>query len=280
MIRTSAEWDGKKVGKKKQRKKKTTHHHHHQEEEEHQNQGVVMANNPNPLSNCSSSSSSSSDVCCGRPGGADDDDDAPVDCLPTRRNFAGRGKIDGGDKINSRERSFPARRTTNPEHILVPEFDSGSRSETDIFGTRHYRHVRHRSPEGFAEILMLRSSLLMGGVLDSRDRFRDWRLDIDGMTYEELLALGDKIGHVSTGLKENEMSRYLRKIKISILDNLSSHFSRGTDSRCSICQEEYKADDEMGKLNCEHAYHMHCIKQWLLQKNACPVCKSEVVARC
>lgn len=44
-------------------------------------------------------------------------------------------------------------------------------------------------------------------------------------------------------------------------------------------QEEFEEGDELGKLNCGHGYHMDCIKQWLGQKNTCPVCKSEAVAR-
>lgn len=32
--------------------------------------------------------------------------------------------------------------------------------------------------------MMLQSSLLMGGRLDVHDRFRDWRLDVDHMSYE------------------------------------------------------------------------------------------------
>lgn len=47
-----------------------------------------------------------------------------------------------------------------------------------------------------------------------------------------------------------------------------------------IVQEEYEADDEMGKLDCGHSFHIQCIKQWLSQKNACPVCKAAVVNRC
>lgn len=34
------------------------------------------------------------------------------------------------------------------------------------------------------QIVMLQSNLLMGGRLGVPDRYRDWRLDIDGMSYE------------------------------------------------------------------------------------------------
>ena len=34
------------------------------------------------------------------------------------------------------------------------------------------------------KIMMLQGSLLMGGQLNSHDHFRDWRLDVDNMSYE------------------------------------------------------------------------------------------------
>ena len=45
--------------------------------------------------------------------------------------------------------------------------------------------------------------------------------------------------------------------------------------RCML-QEEFEANDEMGRLHCGHSYHVYCIKQWLSQKNVCPVCKTAV----
>ncbi|MQM01652.1 hypothetical protein Taro_034409 [Colocasia esculenta] len=41
-----------------------------------------------------------------------------------------------------------------------------------------------------------------------------------------------------------------------------------------IEEEEYLVGDEVGKLHCDHRYHMTCIHQWLRQKNWCPICKS------
>jgi len=37
---------------------------------------------------------------------------------------------------------------------------------------------------GNLKIVMLQGSLLMGGQLNSHDQFRDWRLDVDNMSYE------------------------------------------------------------------------------------------------
>ncbi|XP_024991486.1 probable E3 ubiquitin-protein ligase HIP1 [Cynara cardunculus var. scolymus] len=112
---------------------------------------------------------------------------------------------------------------------------------------------------------MLQGNLLMGGRLD-HDRYRDWRLDVDSMSYEELLELGDKIGYVSTGLREDEIGQCVRKTK-------PPHVPTQMQWKCTICQEEYEGEDEIGKLECGHFYHMYCIKQWLVQKKTCPICK-------
>ncbi|WVZ87008.1 hypothetical protein U9M48_033711 [Paspalum notatum var. saurae] len=43
------------------------------------------------------------------------------------------------------------------------------------------------------------------------DRHRGMRMDIDGMSYEELLALGERIGTVNTGLSDDAQSKCLNK---------------------------------------------------------------------
>ncbi|CAH2051000.1 unnamed protein product [Thlaspi arvense] len=77
----------------------------------------------------------------------------------------------------------------------------------------------------------------------------------------ELLELGDRIGYVNTGLKEDEI------------------YPAEMEWKCTICQEDYEAEDEVGKLECGHFYHIHCIKKWLLQKNACPICKTSAATQ-
>nr|CAB3460805.1 unnamed protein product [Digitaria exilis] len=123
------------------------------------------------------------------------------------------------------------------------------------------------------EMMMFRTRILLGRM-GMYDQYQDWRLDVDNMTYEELLDLEDRIGYVSTGLHEDEITRSLRMVKYSAFN--PKHFSTEMDKRCSICQEEFEANEETGKLSCGHSYHVHCIKQWLSRKNACPVCKTTV----
>ncbi|KAL6178185.1 hypothetical protein ACLB2K_049704 [Fragaria x ananassa] len=272
VIRSSADWEGGKKVKKKKNKKNVRSEY----KDKSQNQGGVDGLN-------SVACMDFQDAWCGPGIGFSAETAGSVDCVVARRNVSGRGKIDGDHiRMNShhRERPYLARRTVSPDTISFldsePEFLI-SRPGSEVFGSRCYRHVRHASPEGLAEIMMFQSSLMMGGRSDM-DRYREWRLDVDNMTYEQLLELGERIGYVSTGLTKEEIRRCVQKIKLSMLSDQSQH------DKCIICQEEYEADDvadEMGKvLNCGHVFHFECIEQWLAHKNTCPFCKVEAKTKC
>ncbi|CBI21404.3 unnamed protein product, partial [Vitis vinifera] len=102
----------------------------------------------------------------------------------------------------------------------------------------------------------------------------EMRLDINNMSYEELLALGERIGSVSTGLSEEVIMAKMEKWKYSC-----STTGHSVDAEtCCICLEEYADDDDVGKLDCGHEYHVACIKEWLVQKNSCPICKNTALA--
>ncbi|KQJ84989.1 probable E3 ubiquitin-protein ligase HIP1 isoform X2 [Brachypodium distachyon] len=111
-------------------------------------------------------------------------------------------------------------------------------------------------------------SIFYGGV-EIHDRHRDMRLDIDNMSYEELLALEERIGNVSTGLSEEDVMNLLKQRKFS-----SWRLSSVEHEPCSICQEEYIDGDDLGTLHCGHDFHAGCIRQWLVVKNLCPICKN------
>lgn len=101
------------------------------------------------------------------------------------------------------------------------------------------------------------------------DQHRNMRMDVDNMSYEELIALGERIGTVSTGLTDDDISRCL--ITIIYASDCNQDSEEGS---CVICLDEYKNGQSIGRLNCRHEFHVSCIKKWLLIKNACPVCKS------
>lgn len=97
--------------------------------------------------------------------------------------------------------------------------------------------------------------------------------------FQELLDLGDKIGYVNRGLCENEIYQCLKIPKLSVAESAGLLKSTDEDWRCSICQGGYRSDKEVGQLGCGHCHHISCIKQWLRQKNECPICKIPPMAQ-
>ncbi|CAN6359272.1 unnamed protein product [Urochloa humidicola] len=205
-----------------------------------------------------------------------------VDCVVAPHQTAGaRRRAEAERPRRERPGAPPARRVTMREHMSSSPMNSPSHHDMPFVDAdrvpsgrnRHTSGRRHLHARLAEEMMMFRTRILLGRM-GMYDQYQDWRLDVDNMTYEELLDLEDRIGYVSTGLREDEIIRSLRMVKYSAFN--PKHFSTEMDKRCSICQEEFEANEETGKLGCGHGYHVHCIKQWLSRKNACPVCKTTV----
>ncbi|KAM0918813.1 hypothetical protein ACQ4PT_008563 [Festuca glaucescens] len=104
------------------------------------------------------------------------------------------------------------------------------------------------------------------------DPHRDLRLNIDEMSYEELLALEETIGNVNTGLADEKISGCVKEVVCCSSDQAEDNEDE-EDGRCLVCLEGYIDNDLLGVLKCGHDFHAGCIKKWLQVKNACPVCK-------
>ncbi|TKY75056.1 E3 ubiquitin-protein ligase HIP1 [Spatholobus suberectus] len=121
----------------------------------------------------------------------------------------------------------------------------------------------------FEDVVILDHQSFLSGIADVHDRHRDMRLDVDNMSYEELLDLEERIGNVSTGLSEETVLKHLKQRKHSVEKE-----SQIDAEPCCVCQEDYGDGDDIGTLDCGHDFHSNCIKQWLMHKNLCPICKT------
>ena len=91
--------------------------------------------------------------------------------------------------------------------------------------------------------------------------------NLDEMTYEELLALEDKIGYVNRGYSQEQIEKIPK----------TKYHKTNTNEKCVICQFDIEDGSDIKQLNCEHIYHDKCIDAWLLKEKHCPFCKVEVV---
>ncbi|KAL6218853.1 hypothetical protein ACLB2K_012060 [Fragaria x ananassa] len=139
-----------------------------------------------------------------------------------------------------------------------------------VYEIRQVLNAMRRGENLRVEDYMLFDPYIYHGMAEMHDRHRDMRLDVDNMTYEELLALGERIGDVSTGLSEETILKLMKQRKcVSVMTEFPADMEP-----CCICQEQYADGDDIGRLDCGHDFHTNCIKQWLMQKNLCPICKT------
>jgi len=45
--------------------------------------------------------------------------------------------------------------------------------------------------------------------------------------------------------------------------------------QCSVCWDDFKLDEEVKRLRCDHYFHEDCIIPWLELHNTCPICRKE-----
>ncbi|ELU01969.1 hypothetical protein CAPTEDRAFT_165151 [Capitella teleta] len=46
--------------------------------------------------------------------------------------------------------------------------------------------------------------------------------------------------------------------------------------QCSVCFEDFKLDESVKQLPCQHIYHSPCIVPWLQRHGTCPVCRKNL----
>ena len=109
---------------------------------------------------------------------------------------------------------------------------------------------------------------LMTMLMGLRRRNEDDYPNVDNMSYEELLALEERMGNVNKGLPKEKFDKLP-----------TEKFSRYKfkDDKCIICQYEFKVNEMLKILPCKHCFHPDCIEEWLKNQKACPYCKTEVI---
>ena len=67
----------------------------------------------------------------------------------------------------------------------------------------------------------------------------------------------------------------LNKIPVSTYKNISQDLKE-KNTNCTICRDEYRDNDEVRILQCEHVFHTDCVDNWLKNHSyKCPCCRKE-----
>ena len=76
--------------------------------------------------------------------------------------------------------------------------------------------------------------------------------------------------------QRNNNRRPLNNIDINSLNTLVV-CDELPDNTCSVCLDEFKDEDVLIKLNCEHIFHKDCLEPWLNDNRNCPLCRRNIV---
>lgn len=95
-------------------------------------------------------------------------------------------------------------------------------------------------------------------------------------TYEELLSLEERLGHVNRGatqdvIEMNTLPYKYKKMKKDGDDN--DH-----QEKCTICLSEFEIEEDVRRLPCMHLFHIPCVDQWLTTNKKCPICRVDIEA--
>jgi len=103
--------------------------------------------------------------------------------------------------------------------------------------------------------------------------------DSQGLSYDYLLSLGNRIGDV-----KDERWALIAHEKIRQLPTLlwSSSMALGKEEnhtlvKCQVCQFPYEEGEELRKLpKCDHYFHRKCADSWLRTNDMCALCQKAI----
>ena len=72
------------------------------------------------------------------------------------------------------------------------------------------------------------------------------------------------------------MDKIVKNIDINSLNTLVV-CDELPDNTCSVCLDEFKDEDVLVKLNCEHIFHKDCLEPWLNNNRNCPLCRQNII---
>jgi len=97
-------------------------------------------------------------------------------------------------------------------------------------------------------------------------------VDVDSMSYEQLLSLGERMGKaVKGGLSSGEIDQFPTRVFHEKIEKGKE--KEALKKRCVICQDDFVEGDQLRTLGCLHSYHRDCIDPWLKDHHTCPICK-------
>jgi hypothetical protein len=67
------------------------------------------------------------------------------------------------------------------------------------------------------------------------------------------------------------------KIKINYNAYYNNKENEEENNFCCICLQQYKIEENIVEMYCNHLFHAECIEEWLNYNPTCPICRTDVI---
>jgi len=78
-------------------------------------------------------------------------------------------------------------------------------------------------------------------------------------------------------LKIRKYRQKVRKDKLCCSNGKQLEHKRRDSEVCAVCLDEFRNNQLVRTLPCDHEFHCECVDQWLLAKRTCPLCKGNII---
>ena len=106
------------------------------------------------------------------------------------------------------------------------------------------------------------------GILQLSQFYRNqsWNssINLEGTTYE-----------IDRNIIKSLQEKY--KIKINYNEYFNIKKIKKENQFCCICLQEYKIEENIVEMSCNHLFHYKCIQEWLNNNPTCPICREDVI---
>ena len=75
-------------------------------------------------------------------------------------------------------------------------------------------------------------------------------------------------------IDESPRINYISFSELNSLEHEENYKENTSNVVCSICIEEYKYNEILSVMPCNHKFHEKCLKDWLQKSNVCPLCNN------
>jgi len=159
----------------------------------------------------------------------------------------------------------------------------------EMHGTKTIREMNLTS----ASLTVMKSAqrgVVKRGDLESRlGEAQGDAMDVDGLNYEALLELTQRVGASETDWGANEEAKLDQNSILMSPQEYLAALADGSEvenQQCPICLGEFDSHDTTPCIRqlkaCSHSdrsFHESCLRTWLQTRSSCPICKTSVFGK-